>query len=136
MGPVRRRLIWGVPFLLPAPAWAEVCATLRPGWDGDAVTGFDELLYLLQTPIVLILIVGTALAIRFRSEWGGLAVVVGWSLSTFLATGWGANGDLRALAMNEGCVGNSTLFIIAVALVCVGVVLYTAPLKRDKTDGS
>lgn len=106
----------------------------RPGWDGVPVTALDELLFLLQTPIVLILIIGTALAVRFRSEWGGLVVVAGWSLSTFLATGWGSNADTRALAMNEGCIGNSTLFILFAALVCIGVVLYTAPLKRDKKE--
>ena len=133
MGPVRRRLIWGAAVLFPAPAWAEVCAAQRPNWDGTPVTAWGEFLYLLQTPIVLILIIATALAVRFRSEWGGLVVVVGWSLSTFLATGWGTNGDLRAAAMNEGCIGNTTLFIVFAALVCVGVVLYTAPLKRDKT---
>ncbi|EBA13206.1 hypothetical protein RCCS2_04954 [Roseobacter sp. CCS2] len=108
---------------------------MRPNWDGAPVTAFGEFLYLLQTPVVLLLIIATALAVRFRSEWGGLVVVVGWSLSTFLVTGWGADGDLQALAMTEGCVGNSTMFIIAAALVCVGVVLYTAPLKRDKKSG-
>lgn len=134
MGPVRRRLIWAVALLAPAPAWADVCTLQRPGWDGTPVTAFGELLFLLQTPVVLILIILTALALRFRSEWGGLAVVVGWSLSTFLATGWGSNGDTRALAINEGCIGNSTLYILFAALVCIGVVLYTAPLKRDKKE--
>ncbi|MEJ8561380.1 hypothetical protein QTO30_09230 [Yoonia sp. GPGPB17] len=131
MGPVRRRLIWAALLVTPAPAWAEVCDKERPNWSGDPVTAFGELIYLLQTPVVLLLIVATALAVRFRSEWGGLAVVVGWSLSTFLATGWGDFGDIRAAAMAEGCVGNSALFIVFAALVCVGVVLYTAPLKRD-----
>ena len=134
MGPIRRRLIWATAFLAPVPAWAEVCTLQRPGWDGTPVTAFGELLFLLQTPVVLILIILTALALRFRSEWGGLAVVVGWSLSTFLATGWGSNGDTRALAINEGCIGNSTLYILFAALVCIGVVLYTAPLKRDKKE--
>ncbi len=135
MGPIRRRLIWGVLLLVPAPAWAEVCDKMRPGWNGAPVTAFGEFLYLLQTPVVLLLIVATALAVRFRSEWGGLVVVIGWSLSTFLATGWG-DGAVRAAGVTEGCMGNSTLFIAFAALVCVGVVLYTAPLKRDKNDGS
>ncbi|MGJ8586773.1 MAG: hypothetical protein ACSHXW_01350 [Yoonia sp.] len=134
MGPIRRRLIWGAAFLTPLPAWAEVCSLQRPNWDGVPVTALGEFLFLLQTPIVLILIIATALAVRFRSEWGGLAVVVGWSLSTFLATGWGSNGEARALAINEGCIGNSTLFVLFAALVCIGVVLYTAPLKRDKKE--
>jgi len=132
MGPIRRRLVWGAAMLCPAPAWAEVCAAQRPNWDGTTVTAWGEFLYLLQTPIVLILIIATALAVRFRSEWGGLVVVVGWSLSTFLATGWGDANALRTAAISEGCVGNATLFIVVAALVCIGVVLYTAPLKRDK----
>ncbi|SIT84684.1 hypothetical protein SAMN05421665_1903 [Yoonia rosea] len=134
MGPVRRGLICAAALAAPLPAWAEVCTQQRPGWDGVPVTALGELLFLLQTPIVLILIIATALAVRFRSEWGGLVVVVGWSLSTFLATGWGSTGDTRALAMSEGCIGNSTLFILFAALVCIGVVLYTAPLKRDKRE--
>lgn len=132
MGPIRRRLIFGAAMLSPAPAWSEACDKLRSGWDDLPVSAFGELLYMLQTPVVLLLIVATALAVRFRSEWGGLIVVVGWSLSTFLATGWGDLGDMKAAARIEGCVGNSTGFIVFAVLVCVGVVLYTAPLKRDK----
>ena len=119
---------------MPTSAWAEVCTLQRPDWDGTPVTALGEFVFLLQTPIVLILIIATALAVRFRSEWGGLVVVVGWSLSTFLATGWGSNDAARAMAMTEGCIGNATLYIVFAALVCIGVVLYTAPLKRDKTE--
>lgn len=119
--------------LCPAPLWADACSVLRPGWDGTPVTAWGEFLFLLQTPVVLLLVIATALAVRFRSEWGGLAVVVGWSLSTFLATGWGGDGTTRPAAMNEGCIGNATLFIVVAAIVCIGVVLYTAPLKRGKT---
>ena len=133
MGPIRRRLIWAAAFVVPTSAWADVCTLQRPDWNGVPVTALGEFLFLLQTPIALILIIATALAVRFRSEWGGLVVVVGWSLSTFLATGWGSNGAARALAMAEGCIGNATLYIVFAALVCIGVVLYTAPLKRDKT---
>ena len=109
---------------------------MRPNWDGNPVTAFEELFYIMQTPVVLLLIVATALTVRFRSEWGGLVVVVGWSLTTFLATGWGEMEAIKAAEIAEGCAGSKTLFIIFAALVCVGVVLYTAPLKRDKTDGS
>ena len=135
MGPIRRRLILAAALLGPAPAWAEVCSVERPLWDGVPVTAFGEFLHLLQTPIVLLLIVATALAIRFRSEKGGLAVVVGWSLSTFVATGWGDTTAIREAAMVEGCIGNATVFIVVAVLVCIGVVLYTAPLKRGKETG-
>jgi len=132
MGSFRRRLIWSGALLCPAPAWAEVCAVQRPNWDGAAVTAPGELLLLLQSPIVLILIIATALAVRFRSEWGGLVVVAGWSLSTFLVTGWGTNGAIRTAGIEEGCIGNPSLFIAVAATVCISVVLYTAPLKRGK----
>ena len=135
MGPIRRRLILGAAFLSPAPAWAEVCALERPFWDGNPVSALGEFLHLLQTPVVLILILATALVIRFRSEKGGLAVVVGWSLSTFLATGWSTDTTIRDAATAEGCIGNATLFIVVAVLVCIGVVLYTAPLKRGKETG-
>lgn len=128
MGPVRRRLILGIALLSPAPAWAEVCRELRPGWDGGTVSAFDEMLFLAQTPMVLILIVATALAVRFRSEWGGVAVVVGWSLATFIVTQWGSGDGLRSAAISEGCAGSPALFIAVAAAMCIGVVLYTAPL--------
>ena len=132
MGSFRRRLIWSGALLWPAPVWAEVCSDQRPNWNGEPVTAFGELLFLLQSPVALVLILATALAVRFRSEWGGLVVVVGWSLSTFLVTGWGTNGAIKAAGIEEGCIGNPSLFIAVAATVCIGVVLYTAPLKRGK----
>ncbi|MEO1637838.1 MAG: hypothetical protein AAFU41_01160 [Pseudomonadota bacterium] len=133
MGPVRRRLILATLLLLPGAAWAEVCDKERPGWDGTPVGAFGELLYLLQTPVVLVLILGTALAIRFRSEKGGLAVVVGWSIVTFLTTGIGRTDAVRAAGIAEGCIGSPALFIAVAAALSVGVVLYTAPLPRQKS---
>jgi len=132
MGPVRRRLILATFLLLPGAAWAEVCDKERPGWDGVPVGAFDELLYFLQTPIVLVLILGTALAIRFRSEKGGLAVVVGWSIATFLVTGVGLSDPIRTAAIAEGCIGSPSLFIAFAAALSVGVVFYTAPLPRRR----
>ncbi|MEM8536780.1 MAG: hypothetical protein AAGF56_02850 [Pseudomonadota bacterium] len=133
MGPVRRRLTIAAFLLTPAAAWAEACETERPGWDGVSVSAWDEFLFLLQTPIVLLLVVATALALRFRSEWGGLAAVVGWAIATFLVVGWADSTGFRAAAMAEGCIGSPALFIAVAGLVSVGVVLYTAPLpKRDK----
>ena len=132
MGSIRRRLTLGLALLCPAPAWAEVCSDLRPGWDGSTVTAFDEMLFLAQTPMVLILILGTALAVRLRSEWGGVAVVVGWSLATFVVTEWGSRDGLRSEAIAEGCASSPGLFIAVAAAMCIGVVLYTAPLPRGK----
>ncbi|MCK0096596.1 hypothetical protein MWU60_13530 [Yoonia sp. F2084L] len=135
MGPIRRRLIWGAALLSPTSAFAEVCSQERPSWDGLPVTALGEFLILMQTPVVLLLIVVTALVIRFRSEWGGLIVVVGWSLSTYLVIDWAGTNPIRTSAINEGCIGNPALFIVVAAAVCIGVVLYTAPLKRGNKSG-
>lgn len=130
MGPVRRRLIIAGALLGPAPAWADVCETVRPGWDGETVTAMGELLLLFQTPLVLLLLLGTALAVRFRHELGGVVVVVGWSIATYVATGWGNADGIREAALAEGCVGSPALFITVAVAVAIGVVLYTAPITR------
>lgn len=105
---------------------------MRPGWDGTPVTPFDEFLFLLQSPMVLILIFASALAVRFRSEWGGVAVVVGWSLATFFVTGWSGTGGTMDAALQEGCVGSASIFITVAVAVGIGVVLYTAPRRARK----
>lgn len=99
---------------------------MRVSWDGTPVSPVGELLFQLQTPIVLLLLLTTALVIRFRRQWGGLAVVVGWSIATYFAF----SGDLQQAMVSEGCAGNPALFIAVVAVLCIGVVLYTAPVPR------
>ncbi len=132
MGPLRRGLIFALPMAATgAPAWAETCDEMRPGWDGTPVSAVGELLFLAQSPIVLILFLLTAVAVRFRSEWGGLAVVVGWSIVTFLVTRWGGG---QTDAATEGCVGSPALFIAVAAALSIGVVLYTAPLGKRKQN--
>lgn len=134
MGPVRRRLIAAGTLLAPTGAWAEVCSVERPNWDGLPVSAVGELLILFQTPIVLVLLLLTALVIRFRHEWAGLLVVVGWSLSTYLVIDWAGTDTVRAAGMAEGCIGNPALFIIVAVAACIGVVLYTAPFNRGKKE--
>ena len=111
---------------MPNTVWADICSTLRPNWDGGPVSAWSELLHLAQTPIVIALLITTLLVLRFRSQWGGLAVVVGWSFVTYLSL----SSNIQQTAASEGCVGNPALFIAVVALLCIGVVLYTAPLPR------
>lgn len=112
--------------LLATPAWAEVCDKTRPNWDGSPVGVLDEAIFLLSTPATLILIVASLLAIRFRHQWGALAVVVLWTLLVSLI----AMGDptgLRADEIAEGCVGSPALFIGFGAAICVGMIIYTTP---------
>ena len=136
MGSIRRRLICAAALLLPAPAFADTCADLRPGWDGIPVSAWGELLTLMQSPLAIFMLIASALAVRFRSEKGGLAVVVGWSIATYLVTGWGRADPDRMAAMAEGCIGSPALIIAVAAAVSIGVVLYTAPLPRRDSNRS
>ena len=136
MGSIRRRLILAATLVLPSPAFAATCAELRPNWDGTPVSTWGELLVLMQSPLAIFMLIASALAVRFRSEKGGLAVVVGWSIATYLVTGWGRADPDRMAAMAEGCTGSPAMFIAVAAIISIGVVLYTAPLPRRDSNRS
>lgn len=151
MGPVRGMSIWPVAMrpaqrsvltaaltLLPGPALAGACATLRPGWTpGMPATEWTEALYHFSSVPALAVILATALAIRFRSQWGGLIVTVLWSALVGVIV-WGRFGDDPAgvgqSALEEGCLGSPTLFIAAVTAICIATILYTAPSGRQTSD--
>ncbi len=122
MGPVRGGVILS---LLPGVAWAHDCAVQRPGWDGAPVSAVQEAVFLASSPAALVLFLGTVAAIRFKSHWGSLAVVLGWTaFATFLTMLAPAS---RSAATVEGCVGSPALFIGIIAAICVGMIIYTAP---------
>lgn len=111
---------------------SAVCSQLKPDWDGMPVSMIGEAVALASTPIPLVLFVASIVAIRFRSQWGALALVVIWSFYVaFLTILDPAN--TFANARVEGCLGSPTLFIAAVAAICVGMILYTAPNEARKT---
>ena len=125
MGPVRRRLIALPALMAPAPAMAEVCDKVRPLWSpGSPATGFDELIGLMATPPSLALLVLSAIAVRFRHQWGALAVVVAWSAWVSVVA-LSAPDPIRQAAIAEGCIGSPILFILCVAAICGGMILYT-----------
>ena len=118
---------------LAGSAWAQTvlvdtCALQRPNWDGGAVSVIDEAIQLTASPVALILIALTLLVLRFRSQWGGVAIVVLWTILVSMLTVVDPTGT-RASGMVEGCVGSPTLFIAAVAAICVATILYTAPRR-------
>lgn len=119
--------------LVPKTAWAEICAIMRPSWDGGEVSAIQEALYLAGTVPALVLILLSALALRFRSQWGGLTVIVLWTVYiTFVIR---SDPDGMDLARAEGCVGSPALFITLVAAICVATVVYTLPRpKRADPD--
>jgi cellobiose-specific phosphotransferase system component IIC len=116
---------------------AGVCETERPFWDSAAgpATALDEALHLAASPLALALLVATALAVRFRNSWAGLAVVCGWSglvaLVTFAPAAGPATGS-RQQAIQEGCIGSPALFIAVVAAISVATVIYTSPRQQRK----
>ena len=103
---------------------------------GGPATMWDEALHLAATPLSLLLLLGTALAIRFRSQWGGLAAVVGWSFLVYFVAFGDPNDPtgITQAAMQEGCIGSPALFIAVVAAICVATVIYTAPEKEPSSD--
>ncbi|MEO0937762.1 MAG: hypothetical protein AAFY38_06375 [Pseudomonadota bacterium] len=119
--------------LLPGAAWAEVCDKQRPDWNGVPVTAFGEAVTLLFSPIGLFLLISTVAALRFRSQWGGVAVTVGWTFFVTALTLWDPTGGVRDAAMREGCIGAPTLFIALAAAISVGTIIYTAPRKAAST---
>ena len=127
MGPVRGGLILS---LLPGSAFAQSCAMQRPGWDGTPVSAVQEATFLAASPASLLLMLGTAAAFRFKSQWGALAVVMGWTaFVTFLTMLAPAP---RKLAMAEGWIGSPALFIGVIASICVGMIFYPAPPPKGR----
>ena len=130
MGSVRGIVI-SVAAMAPSQALAQVCEQVRPLWSpGSEATGLGELIALMGTPPSLALLIASALAFRFRHQWGALVVVVLWTVwSSIVALS--EPGETMQNAINEGCVGAPTLFIVAVVAICVGLILYTAPRNKE-----
>ncbi|WP_299048443.1 hypothetical protein [uncultured Tateyamaria sp.] len=124
--------------LFSTPALAEVCDKVRPLWQpGTQATALTEALHFFATPLGLILVALSAVAIARRWQWVGLATILGWTgLVSLVALGASIDPtSVHALAVAEGCVGPPTLFIVAVAAICVGIVLWTKP-RTSGADGS
>ncbi|MFD0858848.1 hypothetical protein [Roseovarius aquimarinus] len=120
--------------LSPGAALAGACDLMRPGWDGAPVTIWAETLALFASPAALALLVGSALAVAFRSPWAALVLCVLWSGLTMLVA-VADPGGLRAEALAEGCRASPALFIVIVAAICGAMILRTgrpAP-ERDET---
>lgn len=130
MGSLRRGLTLAL--LVPTAAMAEVCDKTRPNWDGTPVSAIQEALFLIATPAALLLTFLSLLAIRFRHQWGALAIVVLWTLLiSFIAMGNPTG--VRPSEIAEGCVGSPTLFIGLVAAICGGMIFYTTP-RQDRAE--
>ena len=125
----RLRLAWMslVVLSLPTALQAEVCDKVRPNWKpGETVGQWGETILLFSTVPSLALLIATAAALRFRSQWGGLAIVVGWSAWVSVLVFF-ADDTIRQSAMAEGCMSSPSLFIGTVAAICIATILYTLP---------
>lgn len=134
MGSLRRRLVLPVATLAfaPLPAWAEVCEKVRPDWiPGSDISVVSEAISLLSSPVSIILLLASALAIRLRAQWWALAVVVFWTIWVTIISADDPAG-IQKLAKAEGCIGSPSLFFAIVGAICVGMIIYTAPLRRSK----
>ncbi len=126
MGSFRRGLILAC--AMPSAAMAEVCDKVRPFWEpGTQATAWDEFLGLMATPPSLILLVASALALRFRHQWAALAVMVLWTLWVSMIAFYSTDNEINQQALSEGCIGSPALFIGVVAAICVGLIIYTTP---------
>ena len=133
-GPLRRGVAPFMALVWPTSALAQACEQTRPDWDGTPANAITEALFLASSLPSVVLIVATALALRFRSKWGGLAVVSGWSILISLRVFDRDLAGIRQMATIEGCIGSPTLFIALVTAICIGTILYTAPMDRRSND--
>ena len=113
---------------------AEACAQFRPDWDGGPVSMWSEAVSLLGSPVSLILLLATALVIRFKSSWGALVVCVSWSLLVSAFTFFDPTGGLRTAATAEGCIGPPTIFVAVAAALSVISILMTGTPKSDPPE--
>lgn len=125
----RKRLLAAL-MLLPSQAFAQTCADLRPDWDGTQVSAISEAVLLFSTPLSLILLLASALVLRFRSNWGALALAAGWSFQVYLVTFALPSDTAKA----EGCIGSPALFILIASAIAVGAVIYTGPTAKPDSD--
>ncbi|WP_147438902.1 hypothetical protein [Roseovarius spongiae] len=103
----------------------SACQSLRPNWDGAPVGAWAEALTLFTTPAALILLLASALVIRFRSAAGALVACLGWAALISAFTFFDMSGGQRAAAMAGGCIGKPTLFIALAMALCAAMVLLT-----------
>jgi len=111
-----------------------VCDKKRPIWDGVPTSALDGMLDILATAPSFILIVASLVSLRFKSVWGGLATIVGWIIWDSVINSPAAC-PVRAAAIEESCIGPNTLFITLSIVICVGIVMYTAPRASLNKNG-
>jgi len=117
MGPLRGRLIAAL-LLLPTPAMAQVCATLRPGWAPETgpVSALAEAALVFASFPGLVILALFALCL-WRGWWPlcALTALACVAFAGLLVLGSGS--ALRARAVAEGCIGAPWLGVAALVVI-------------------
>ena len=123
MGPVRGRLILGLMLMAAQPAFAGVCADLRPGWDASlgAVTALQETGRLLASFPGLVVLASLGFGLLRPHLWISTACAV--PALAFAGLLINANrAETAALARAEGCIGSywpAAILLVVLAGVTV-----------------
>lgn len=114
------RWMFGAAALLTAtPAWAQVCAARKPGWDGLPTPWSVGLVEFLITPLGLALICVACVALMLGRPWL-LAAAAGFSLAA-AALHWSMVGaEARALGA-EGCAPDPVFALAGGAVLAVAL---------------
>lgn len=131
MGPLRRRLTLALAVLLLAapPALAEVCATLRPGWNASVgpVTWLQEIGRVLASFPGLVILASLAFGLWRPHPWISAAC----ALPAFAMAGMLAmyeRAETASLARAEGCI--ATVLPAALLLVALGAFTIVRAWRR------
>lgn len=119
MGPVRGWLIIAVALMAAEPAFAGVCADLRPGWDASlgAVSWWSEAVRVLSSFPGLVVLASLAFGLLRPHLWISTACAVPALAFAGLLT-FSYRADTAVLARAEGCMASVwpvALLLIALA---------------------
>ncbi len=118
MGPVRGRLILGLMLMAAQPAFAGVCADVRPGWDASlgAVTWWHEAQRVLSSFPGLVVLASLAFGLLRPNLWISTACAVPAVAFAGLLMMY-HRAETADLARAEGCIGS--VWPVAVLLIAL-----------------
>lgn len=123
---------------LPTPLLASTCATLRPAWDQTAATAQSEAVFLLTTPFGMAVCGLFVLSVLTRTPARLIISAIasaGLGFMYSMREGLEGSDSPTQLALQEGCVGPTTLAVaICVGFCVISSGLLLMKLKTGATD--